>query len=847
MFDLQSTLLHNLKVMGTGRALARLADDFLEHYPDPWRLAQQHARQILHRHTGKDWDPDQIWWHQFTDAASSHRSFTGWAHYQRPFKSLRFTELMIKRFDVGFQDATDELDLYGGFYRQGPHAERFDERNEVPVLAREIQKDFWSLDFAQLMRVEGEAFWNARASDFKVLAKVSLLAHCKQAERQGRLSADDARQVRGLVSSMLASTDQAPSLEQLRKESGEGEIDITAYRPSAGRAWLYILRPANGRVWLYMPYDEQAFRGFASDQAMAHWLRGWAGSTDGMKRLRAAAVAQEHLDDAPQEALDALQQLAASPSDAALLVLLQQSGTQAVGSLFTQLRDDARSDMRHNAKLMVDNSQLRKAMLNGYLAAFINISALLVPLSPGISLAILAASVTKVWLDVDTAVHARSRQERQDALRGAILDSIFAALNMIEVGLGNTHASLAYRAPFHETDVPLSEWPKVTQPQRLLEDEQANEVLEGMQAGSQALRGIRLGAHGECWIELQGLPYRVRYSSELSTWLIVPPDNPFAFGPIRPVRLNEAGEWELLAPARLAGGAPGGALAQRSSAFWDEYMLTDEQRSDVMSDAALLRQRNLLEQEDIPELASDAEPLVDDEGFDYIDNHGVPAYTFKDDGAFKNHLIDVYTVDDSINDYLRRGERGFNYADEVGYLNKLTDAVEQLPTHADVPLYRGGCGDRGTSGVHFRSGQFKEGDILVNTDLASFTENPYIIRKFAADPDQLSSRGLEGVFDDTSVVFELPANSYRSGKLIAPFSSHKYEAETLFLPGSYFRVDALSEITGVDYHFVNVRLRQVDKPQSGPVYDLRSGQLFDRAAYVERLGDPHLVGRFFAP
>lgn len=846
MADLQATLLHNLKVLGTGRALTRLADAFLSRYPDPWQLAQRHAKQILRRHTGKDWDPDQVWWHQFTDAASSSRSFTGWAHYQRPVKSMRFTQLMIERFAVGFQDATDELDLYGGFYCQGPHAQRFDERNEVPVLARDVQEDFWSLDFAQVVRDEVEAFWRAHADDFKVLAKISLLAQCREAERDRRLTADDARQIRGLVSSTLASADRTPTLELLRKEAGEGEVDVTVYRPGAGQACLYVLRPAGGRVWLYLPYDEQAFRGFASEQAMVHWLRGWAGSAEGMGRLR-AAVSEEHVGAGHEAARDALQQLADSSGDAAALLLLQQSSTLGCGTLFAQLQEDARNDMRRNAKLMVDNSQLRKAMLNGYLAAFIRISALSVPLSPGIGLAILAASVTKVWLDVDAAVHARSRQARQDALRGAIIDSIFAALNMVELGFGSGYAALAYRAPFHETGASLAQWRQVAQPGRSLEGLEANEVLEGLQQGGQALRGIRLDANGACWIELQGLPYRVRYSSELNTWLVVPPDNPFAFGPIRPVRLGEAGEWELLGPPRLAGGAPGDALAQQSSAFWDEYMLTDEQRSAVMSDAALLRQENVLEQGDILELASDAEPLVDDEGFDYVDDNGVPAYTYKHEGRFKNHLIDVYTMDDSINDYLRQGLREFNYADEVSYLDKLADSMERLPADAEVPLYRGGCGERGTSGVHFRSGRFKEGDILVNTDLTSFTENPYIVRKFSADTDQISPRGLEGVFDDTSVVFELPAGSYRSGRPIAPFSSHRHEAETLFLPGSYFRIDALSEVSGVDYRFVSVRLRQVNKPQGGPVYDLRSGQLFDRSAYLERLGESQLVDRFFAP
>jgi hypothetical protein len=67
-----------------------MAEGFLRDYPDPYQLAVTEAAGILRARTGKDWDPQEVWWHQFSGASSSSRSFTGWAHSGPPVKSMRF-------------------------------------------------------------------------------------------------------------------------------------------------------------------------------------------------------------------------------------------------------------------------------------------------------------------------------------------------------------------------------------------------------------------------------------------------------------------------------------------------------------------------------------------------------------------------------------------------------------------------------------------------------------------------------------------------------------------------------------------------------------------------------------
>ncbi|WP_434729191.1 dermonecrotic toxin domain-containing protein [Pseudomonas soli] len=847
MTPLEQTLCHNLQVLGTGHALARLVDDVLRDYPDPYELALRNAQAILQRHTGKKLDPERVWWHQFNHASSSSRSFTGWVHSGPPGRSMGLLQLMIQRFDLPFQDASDELDVYGGFYRQGPGAAWYDERNEVRLLARDVQADFWALDLGAKHCEQVATFWSRHAENFRVLAKINLLAQIAVARDAGRLAPDDAQCLRQMADQHLTAIGVAPTLEGLRRHA---MTPITASWFAVGgsdRAAITCLRLSGTRVVVYLPWAQEVLRAFETPLAMAAWLRqqlqdgqlraGYLGALTADPHAAGAAAIRE-----------ALQALADTDCAADALALLLASARPVVGDYFALLAAQAREEMRRGAERITSNSELRSGMWRGYLGAFLKIFGSFAPLGWPAALVLLGATVGKVGLDVDAAIHAKDAQGRKAALRTAMLDSVFAALGMIEVGFGSSFASLSHVVPFHENDISLRGWTLSANPAAELEVRVANRVLGAPIQTPGLLQGITMGPSGDTWIALEGVPYRVRYSPELEHWLVVPSDNPFAYVPLRPVRLSSAGEWELLERPRLLGGSPpssGAGLTRQGSAFWDEYMRTDLVRSNALSNIAKARHRALLAQQDILFVEEEGSPQ-DADGFFHVMLNGEPEYTYRDGAHYRNDLIYTYTEEDSqINSFLREGRREFAYGDEVEYVNKLADSLVELPKDSDVPLYRGGFGGRGTSGQHFRNGQLKVGDLLVSTDLTSFTENPYIVRRFAADTDQSTATGVEGVFDDTSVVFELPAGHYERGVPITLFSSLPAEAETLFLPGTCFRIENLSEIEGADYHFVNVVLREVSRPASGTFYELRTGQPFDLQAYAARLDNQALASRFF--
>ncbi|WP_236170022.1 dermonecrotic toxin domain-containing protein [Pseudomonas parasichuanensis] len=818
----------------------RLVDDFVRDFPDPFALANGHAARIVRTYEGKSLDPRFFWWHQFNTTSSSSRTFTGWQHSGPPQKSMTLTQLVVQRFDLRFQEASDELSQLGGFYRDGPQARMFDERNEQRLLGADVLSELWTLDFGAAYRHDVERFWRGSGRHFKVLARLNLLGHACTAERAGRIDSADLAAIR----EMLGVSGNVLTLAELQHDAPASALTVSRYDAGHGsRPWLYSLAASSGRVLAYLPWCAEPLRAFDSTRHMAGWLR--TQLQDPTQLAAFAQAAQSDLADNAQAQLlyRTFSSIRDSRSDEAVEVLLGFIRRQLPGNFFVYLAEQARAEMQRNASAMLNNSALRKALWSGYLAAFLGVFGSFAPLGWPMTLLLLGAGLTKLALDVDAAASAVDKAARQDALREAMIDSLCAAFSLVDLSFHGNFASLDYQAPAHELDTTLNTWAPHPAPGTVLEGLESNQLAIGELGVAGTLQGVSLYDDGSCRISLDGTVYRVRYSRELSTWLIVTEDNPYAFAPLRPVRLNASGQWELLDRPGLIGGAPPtvAGVADVPSAFWDQYMVADQGKSTALSVRARLRQKNLLA--DLPVLAKDQLPQADEHGIYCIKVDGNPTYSYLHQGdGYHNELIEYFTDEDSqVNRVFRQGT--YDHDDVDNYIARLADSLEALPKSNAVTLYRGGNAARGTSGALYRNGQLKVGDTLINTDLTSFTENPYIVPGFAARVAVTSD--LPWLFDDTSVVFELPAGHYQGGTPISAFSMYWDEAETLFLPGQYFRIEKLEQVYGDAYRFIHVTLRQVVRPTSGPLYDLRTGAPYDRGLLQARIRTPALAQRFF--
>jgi hypothetical protein len=222
-------------------------------------------------------------------------------------------------------------------------------------------------------------------------------------------------------------------------------------------------------------------------------------------------------------------------------------------------------------------------------------------------------------------------------------------------------------------------------------------------------------------------------------------------------------------------------------------------------------------------------------------------------------MLYTYDSNEYVNNYLRKGDNERFWSDRIPEgaeiptksaaqrARQLTKILGEIfPQNGDVMLYRGGHGGRGTSGKHFREGAIRPGDILVNSDFLSFTENPYTVASFCSSSNEATNR--------TSVVFEM--SKHFSTKPIAPLSvwGHQFEDESLCPPMCFFKVVGIKTIkTYVDntrFPLVIVSIEEIASPENpesnrqtaggrGPTrqkfFDFRTGEPFDFAEATRRL------------
>jgi hypothetical protein len=283
---------------------------------------------------------------------------------------------------------------------------------------------------------------------------------------------------------------------------------------------------------------------------------------------------------------------------------------------------------------------------------------------------------------------------------------------------------------------------------------------------------------------------------------------------------------------------------------WDTYMELDNDSSELLSRSVRQRHRSVLSQADLPEFEGHMAPM-DEFGTPHVEQQGKRFYSFRHEGEVHNNLIEQYSSHMAkANDVFSIGRQRLAAIPEdelQAYLDNLFDSMEQLPGSGAKVLWRGGRGPRVTIGARWRAGDIRQGDVLVSTDITSFTESPYIPRRFML-PKEAVDLPLEQVaehFDDHTVLYELLADGQASGVPVASLSLNWQEAEVLFTPGRYFQIESAGEVSGAHYRFLRIRLREVAKPADKPIYALRTGLPFDRQAYLQLVQHDALVERFF--
>jgi hypothetical protein len=769
--------------------LRQMARQFIEDYPDAHGLAYAEARKLLLRYTGKRLDPEKVYWHRFSSAMSSPRTFTGWQHTGPPVQSMTFVELLIQRFSVRDQDAADELQLYGGFYTDGPDQDRFDEQNELAILPQQVMSDFWALDFSSLFMARMERFWTLHSDHFCTLARARFLTAAVTQWRDGSLSHGEFRRLSRVV---LDHAQTSMTLEALQGSSRPVGISFATF-DIGGYACAESLRmiDASGRQIIYLPGDTQAFHVFGSEPELYEWVQGRlrdepARSAFMLLFLRSDAARQLH----HGFFADHLQQIVANPWVAGQ-TLVNQNRQLIEGDAFVHLRDLARQQMQTDAhSLLTSNLTLRKQMFMGFLNAFINVFGVMAPLGWPMALTLVGAATVNVALNIDQAINGTSPRARKAGIVGAVLNSLFIVFNFFAlVGLGRLRGT----APSEPTG-----------------------AAQGQ--GTLPASGVAPTPESIPLLEINN--------------------------PLSTLEDNVIGGSIQAAPANAA-------FTTVRSTFWDIHMQFNLPEEVRLSQLGLARQEAALELrgeqagDDLFQDANGSDVILDLWG----DEHRVFQ---KASGEYVGGRIAMYAVRDTLfNQFLRTGVS--TGADQVELIQELADDLLSVGGNNDVALYRGGSAVRGTSGSFFRQAHIKAGDVLVNTDFTSFSENPYVARAFASsqageNSADFATMGRQISFDDSSVVFELPAKHSLGATPVALFSGEQQEVESLFTPGHYFLIDGIQEVAGEGFRFIKVQITEIPAPKTWHrLFDLRTGAPFSREVYAAKLGDEGkpLVARFF--
>jgi len=564
------------------QALQALASEVSASCPDLREQARQFAKTLLERHQLASLEPDQVYFHRFHGASSSPRTFSGWQHLERPYQSMTLPQLVIHRFDANDQDNADLLGLYGGFYREGPDKDVFDERNEVALAPGAVLEELWAYDFASQYQRRLDTFWTRYADAYRILAKAAFLAKVLELRALG-----DNPLSRRCVQAALALTGRnswPASLEQLREEVRPATNIRLHPFDIGGHVASDILRIEldDGQQLLYLPGEHEALRLFVTPRDLHAWVLASTRDAHDRARFMSHFPLSSHAEHAAGIGLEHLLEVLRSQWDAAHPDGLNRLNVTLQEDAFSHLRDAARQRMNADAHFALrSNADLRKQMWLGYLGAFDRTIGPLAALDWPVALAGVGAGLAQTGLAIDQAVNGHTTAERQRGFIQAMLaavDTLFDVALLASARVNAAGEMELGEAPLDNEPSPVdSTWsfdaaeeleaasveeihawvPETFRPSALdllLQDLASNDILSDA-AASGDFKGIVL-QDGKHYAMVGNQVYQVRHVGELDTWVIIDPRNPYAFSGSIPIIQDAEGHWQPIERLGLKGGTP---------------------------------------------------------------------------------------------------------------------------------------------------------------------------------------------------------------------------------------------------------------------------------------------------
>jgi hypothetical protein len=515
-------------------ALTQAATDFYTAFPDVNQCARQEAARILKVHTGRDLDPDTVYWHRFSNAISNPQTFTGWEHYGVPDQSRTMTELTQRRFDVNDQINAIDLDSMSGFYTADSTAGHFDQRNELALSPLTIMNDLWEGNFAQAYQTQLEAFWTAQGDSGRLVAKALCVSYAFEAMRRRLLSR---RAFKQFIFSVAGPLKLPPTIAQLKRAVTSRELAEVSDLTLGGIAATGIIRVKNaqGHQTLYLPPDW--FHTFHSEREVYEWFCVQAADPARREHLLSHFTAHHQTDSSTLETLNSTLDTMQRTPWVAGQTMLNGASQPITKDVFSYLIDNLRARLETEAQTMLtSNWQLRKDIFLVDLSAFVRVTAGIAPGDSLVAASVVGASAISLGAHLAVVLHGKTHEQRSKAAVAAALDalSLLFSLPMLK-GSGkhilNEFADLAEEAPaVVETQSPM--------PYAVDID------LSVLPTEINGAGGLFYKSGDKRYIQLAQKVYEVEFIEVLDRWVVINPLTPDNLTGAWPVEANWRGVWE---------------------------------------------------------------------------------------------------------------------------------------------------------------------------------------------------------------------------------------------------------------------------------------------------------------
>jgi len=147
-------------------------NELISQFPSPEKIISDYIKDRFN--TDLHWfnwaDPDNLYFIQFSQSRSNHRSYTGWDHLDE-YKTNVMTLTQAAMLNISNRFSTyDDANAVAGIYRTSS-ATLFDEKNEAKMLPSEYLSFIYDCDFAGLYNKALSDYWSQYYERLKLLLK----------------------------------------------------------------------------------------------------------------------------------------------------------------------------------------------------------------------------------------------------------------------------------------------------------------------------------------------------------------------------------------------------------------------------------------------------------------------------------------------------------------------------------------------------------------------------------------------------------------------------------------------------------------------------------------------------